>query len=112
MTFEEMKELLEKKTYTPEEIEKMVEELKMYKEMDEKGMLIKLPVEPGKEAYFVHKKLTCQVCKFDGVECLKCQDHKYKISKVVYGPKYFNSDHICATEAEAEAKRVELEHHK
>ena len=102
-----------------------LKELKRYKDLEEQGLLLRLPCNVGDTVYCIYERYTkCSENEqeFDeyscqGCECLECDSHKelyvqsqkaYSLDWIVSNLKRFGKT-VFLTQAEAEQKLKEME---
>ena len=105
-------------------VKSLKSKLKNYKDLEEQGLLLRLPCKVGSTVYCIYERYTkCSENEqeFDeyscqGCECLECDSHKefyvqfqkaYSLDWIVSNLKRFGKT-VFLTKAEAEAKLKEL----
>ena len=113
-----------KPSYSCYSTRKIVEKLAEYEDLEEQGLLLRLPCKVGDTVYCIYERYTkCSENEqeFDeyscqGCECLECDSHKelyvqsqkaYSLDWIVSNLKRFGKT-VFLTQAEAEAKLKEL----
>lgn len=104
------------------QVAKWLEELKSYKELEEQGLLVRLPANKNKEIYIISSRWTvCSECgsRFDEYSCVGCE-YKCDSKKEHYvRPTYLSSINVSTyanqfgktiflTREEAEKKLEEM----
>ena len=114
-----------KPSYSCYSTRKIVEKLAEYEDLEEQGLLLRLPCKVGDTVYCIYKRYTkcseyeqeldeysCQGC-----ECLECDSHKelyvqsqkaYSLDWIVSNLKRFGKT-VFLTQEEAEQKLKEME---
>lgn len=110
---------------THEDIRKVLRKLAEYEDLEERGLLLRLPCKVGGTVYCIYERYTkCSENEqeFDeyscqGCECLECDSHKefyvqsqkaYSLDWIVSNLKRFGKT-VFLTQAEAEQKLKEME---
>ena len=110
---------------THEDIRKVLRKLAEYEDLEEQGLLLRLPCKVGDTVYCIYKRYTkCSENEqeFDeyscqGCECLECDSHKelyvqsqkaYSLDWIVSNLKRFGKT-VFLTKEEAEQKLKEME---
>lgn len=105
-----------------EQVAKWLKELKFYKEAEEQGLLVRLPVNKNAEIYFISSRWTvCSECgsRFDEYNCIGCECECDSEKEYYVCPTYLSSINVSSyanrfgktiflTREEAEKKLEEM----
>ena len=112
--------------YWLKDVTELLEELKSYKDLEEQGLLVRLPANKNKEIYIISSRWTvCSECgsRFDEYSCIGCE-YKCDSKKEHYvRPTYLSSINVSTyanqfgktifiTREEAEKKLEEIQNDK
>lgn len=112
--------------YWLKDVTELLEELKSYKDLEEQGLLVRLPANKNKEIYIISSRWTvCSECgsRFDEYSCIGCE-YKCDSKKEHYvRPTYLSSINVSTyanqfgktiflTREEAEKKLEEMKNGK
>ena len=121
----ELKSIESKQFWEHYKVRAWLKELKQYKNLEEQGLLLRLPCKVGDTVYCIYERYTkCSENEqeFDeyscqGCECLECDSHKelyaqsqkaYSLYWIVSNLKRFGKT-VFLTQAEADQKLKEME---
>lgn len=80
-----------------EQVAKWLEELKSYKNLEEQGLLVRLPVNKNKEIYIISSRWTiCSECgsRFDEYSCIGCEYECDSEKEYYVCPTYLSSINV------------------
>lgn len=83
--------------YWLKDVAELLEELKSYKEAEEQGLLVRLPVNKNKEIYIISSRWTvCSECgsRFDEYSCSGCEYECDSKKEYYVRPTYLSSINV------------------